>query len=164
MNTLENFIKELEIIESEISTKEISNEIYSLISLLNKRVLLGKKISQYKWDKLEQSEKEKERESDFNTTKAYFEKFQDEVANKFNYKREYLDFYFEAKRLSSLESSKKNIYSIVLDILNTKEYINVSEKACLHSIIEYINIITPVQARDLLIIYNRLVSMTFELK
>ena len=48
MNTLEKFKEELKNIEREISDMVISDELYRLMALFNRRVLIGNKIADRK--------------------------------------------------------------------------------------------------------------------
>lgn len=164
MNTLEKFKEELRSIELEISDMVITDELYKLMTLLNRRVLISNKIAEYNWDKLDLIEKEKKREADFNATKRYFEKFQDELANKYNYKREYINFYKEVKRLSLLDSPNKKFYILILKVLNAKDYINIIEQVCICSIIEQIQLDETIESKDLIASFNKLAHIPFELR
>ena len=164
MNTLEKFKEELKNIEREISDMVISDELYRLMALFNRRVLIGNKIAKYNWDQLDLIEKEKKREADFNKTKQFFEKFQDELANKYNYKKEYINFYKEVKRLYLLDSSNRKFYEIILKVLNTKDYINIMEQVCICSIIEQIQLEETIESKDLVNIFNKISQIPYELK
>lgn len=79
--------QELVNIDKDILANDISEKIYDLVSLLNKRVLVNKKIRKIQWDNLTELEKENKRIPDFQVTKLYFEKFKDEISNKYEYKK-----------------------------------------------------------------------------
>jgi chorismate mutase len=163
MDTLDNLKKEIEKVEKEISNRKVSDEVYELIALLNKRVILGKKIHQYKWNSLDLKTKEKRRDMDLNVTKAYAEKYPEDTLNKFNYKKEYIEFLMEAKKLSLQELSVSSFCGMLVEILNSNEYINISGHICIELIMKYINLNSNTETQNLNDIYRRITKIPYEL-
>lgn len=163
METIETLQQELLKVENDISNKEIANETYELMTLLNRRVALGKKIQRLKWNNLSDVLKEKERYSDFNTTKAYFEKYPDDVSNKYKYKKEYINFLREAKVLATDENPAGILCKVLIFVLNSVEYMNINESSCVKSIIEQLKLCAPIEANELINIYQKIYSIPFEL-
>lgn len=122
--------QELVNIDKDILANDISEEIYDLVSLLNKRVLVNKKIRKIQWDNLTELEKENKRIADFQVTKLYFEKFKDEISNKYEYKKNYIIFLDKIKAINLEGIQDSIIIKVLISVLNSTEYLNISESEC----------------------------------
>jgi len=137
MNTEEQIERELSKIESEISKKTISSEFHELLSLFSIRTSLIRKLKNAQWNKLSIEQKTLNREKDLDVTYKYYEKFPNEIGNKYLYKKKYIDLLRKLNNSIDIHDSDSFIFSILYHVLNSEEYINIQDSSCITSIISH---------------------------
>lgn len=128
----------LQEVEQQLKGFAVDDKTQELMILMRKRVKLGKEISQAKWESKTMEEKEEFRKSDLKLMEKYFNKYGDEVASKFNYKKKYilLTTLIRNRLVSAGEGSR--LLSIILEILDSEEYINIKSDNCLSIVFEHL--------------------------
>ena len=156
---------ELENIDKDILAKDISEEVYNLVSLLNRRIFVNKKIHKIQWDNLTELEREDKRIADFQVTKLYFEKFKDEILNKYEYKKTYINFLDKIKIINGDELQNRSIIKVLISVLNSTEFVNISESVCIKTIMSELKKSYEVDknVKDVIVIYEKLILIPYEI-
>lgn len=165
MKEIEILKQELVNIDKDILAKDISEEVYDLVSLLNRRVFVNKKIHKIQWDNLTELEREDKRSADFQVTKLYFEKFKDEILNKYEYKKTYINFLDKIKTINVDEIQHRSIIKVLISVLNSTEFVNILESTCIKIIMSELKKSYEVDknVRDVIVIYEKLILIPYEI-
>lgn len=153
---------ELKSLESEVEALKIKIEKFEdkttaleFLQLLNKRKEILEKISVIKWNRLSLQEKILKRKEDFSLTFKYYEKFEDEVKQKFLYKKNYVRL-VDIITFSSFESP---LLIILLKSLNTSMYVDLFDKDCnIHFIIEELEKMNNTQLSEVVSCYKQILK------
>ncbi len=115
---------ELKKIKFEISSYDGKSEALEFLQLLNKRREISEKISRIKWNNLSLNEKILKRKEDLSLTSRYFEKFKEEVEQKYLFKKSYVQL-IDNIQVASFNSS---LLIVLLKSLNTSMYVDIDNK------------------------------------
>ncbi len=103
--------------------------------------------------------KSEKRNTNLKVLKSYLKKFPNEVENKYTYKEEYISLIEKVKKVQS----SNPIFQILLDVLNSSEYINIKENSCINSIFKQILKRKASDFDDIINSYKILLTIPFEL-
>lgn len=163
MDKLQDLKEQLSAIETRISNIQIDESFYENMTLLNKRVLLGKKIARLEWNKLSAIDKEKKREQDFNLTEKFFQKYPDDVKNQYLYKTQFILLIKKVKILADADSVYKLLFRALLTVLDSANFINIHDNGCIKALFEQIQAEGNETITEVLNIYKILLDIPFEI-
>ncbi|OQP62618.1 hypothetical protein A3860_26775 [Niastella vici] len=162
MNTVQDFKKQLSDVEAKISELQISPSTYETIALLNKRLFLGKKIAQIEWNELSDTEKGKKRDQDLFSTEKFFQKYPEDVKNKYLYKKQYILLVQKVKILINISSLYQPLFRTLLIVLDSNDYINIHDNICIKALFEQIKS-DEEAAKELVNAYMMLLQIPYEI-
>jgi hypothetical protein len=124
MGNLTDIESQIKIVKEKLSKIEIKQEFFDYLGLMNKKRSLIEKKAKINWSNLSLEEKIIKRKEEFLLTTKYFEKFKEEVEQKYLFEKNYIQL-IDNIQLSSFHSP---LLVILLESLNTSIYIDFNNK------------------------------------
>ena len=146
---------ELEILKNKISKYKNKSEALNFLKLLNERREISEKISRIKWEGFSLEERIIKRKEEFLLTTKYFEKFKEEVEQKYLFEKNYVQL-VDSIQLSSFHSP---LLAVLLKSLNTSIYIDFNNKdSNISFIIEELKKIETSQVLEIISFYEKVIT------
>ena len=149
---LESRLKE---VENKLSGIEIAPHVHEMMSLMAERNNLASEIERTKWRSLSNAEKIAHREQDFAATKKYYDKYGDEVRDKYLFKMRYIDF---IDKVISANEPIRPILSVLYGLLNSAIYMDIHMKSHIDIVMNEVSKINSIDFGPLQAAYEVLVS------
>ncbi|RBL89753.1 hypothetical protein [Chitinophaga flava] len=164
MNKIQEIESALQLIDDSLRAFKLDDQTYEIFGMLRRRMDLRKDLRKLEWEQKSILERQQIRESDLLTTLRFYEKYGEEIKDKWIYRKTYMEMTENIEKILKNDFGDLNIlFRVIREVLYSGDYVNVGENNCLKICFQILSereIEDPV-VNDFLYNYEVLISMKF---